>query len=136
MLEAPPPFTVCRIPGVKIFPTPLYPDPRGRLTKPVHHTFVKDHFPTLNFGEIYLVTARQGGVRANHFHKETTEIFCVLSCSGKLYLQRVDVREVVEMDGGDPKSVLVPPFVEHAIMGMRDDEMLMLAYSDRPYDAN
>ena len=126
--------TSSKIRGVRIFETPRHIDPRGLLIKPVAHPLVHGEIGVRKeFGEIYLVTARRATVRGSHYHKTTTELFCVISGRGRLRLSYGGVTEEHLMSAETPVTILVPPLVHHSIIGDSDGEMIMLAYADRPY---
>jgi len=108
-------------------------DPGGWLLKAVPKAFVGDRA----FGEIYFSGAGPGETRGKHYHEETTEWFCVIRGTGMLYLQDVDTGEVmtVEMTREKRLTVEIPPGVAHAIRNEGNEEMILLAFADVPYDS-
>lgn len=120
--------------GVEVFELFKHTDPRGWLLKAVK----KDYTGGAPFGEIYVVGAPPGEVRANHYHKEATEWFAVLR--GEAVLTLADAndpggeRRQIQMGGERRVCVKIPPGIAHAVRCAGDDEMILLAFADRPYD--
>jgi dTDP-4-dehydrorhamnose 3,5-epimerase-like enzyme len=110
-------------------------DERGWLLKLMDGTE-----PTLPpiFGEIYMVTALPGHVRANHYHCKTSEWFTVVQGKALLRLadpessQRIDI----QLQAAKPQTVFVPAGVAHAFKNPESSgvELLLVAYADHPYD--
>lgn len=120
---------------VAVIPRVFHGDGRGWLLKLMDGTE-----PTLSpvFGEIYMVMALPGHVRANHYHVKTSEWFTVVQ--GKAILKLADPesceqREVF-LEAAEPQTVFVPAGVAHAFKNPEDSglELILIAYADRPYD--
>jgi dTDP-4-dehydrorhamnose 3,5-epimerase-like enzyme len=96
--------------------------------------------PTLppTFGEIYMVMALPGHVRANHYHVKTSEWFTVVK--GRAILKVADPESaesnVIQLHAAEPQTVFVPAGVAHAFKNPEDSggELLLIAYADHPYD--
>ena len=120
--------------GVEVHELALHTDARGWLLKAVAKSYT-DGAP---FGEIYVVGALPGQVRANHYHREATEWFAVLRGTAQLTLADADSsdadRREISMGGEDRICVKIPPFVGHAVTVTGSEEMVLLAFTDRPYD--
>lgn len=88
------------------------------------------------FGEIYVVSAEPGQLRASHYHEKTSEWFCLIEGCAELNLHDIDSGEqsTVSMDGGAPVCVSIPPRMAHAIRAAGNKPAVLLAYADRPYD--
>lgn len=118
---------------VEVFNLFQHDDSRGFLLKAVKKEYTHDR----PFGEIYFVSASPGTVRANHYHKVATEWFVVVRGRGLLTLADAsnphDRREI-PMGGPDRVCVRIPPGVAHAIEAVGDEDMLMMALADKPYD--
>ena len=118
---------------IEVFDLFRHDDARGYLLKAVKNEYTDDR----PFGEIYFVSASPGTVRANHFHVVTTEWFVVVKGQGVLTLADVNDlsnRREVEMNGR--VCVKIPKNVAHAIRAVGDEDMLMMALADKPYDPN
>ncbi len=107
-----------------------YEDKRGYLLKILRKIDVGNEL----FGEIYLVTSKPGVIRANHFHKETKEWFCILKGKGTLKLRSDENEMDIEMDEKDRISVEIPPFVSHAIKNTGEETLYLVAYASKEYD--
>ena len=88
------------------------------------------------FGEIYLSVAEPGQARGAHYHRRTTEWFCLVGGTAALSLcdTATNERRTVEMDALHPAVVVVPPGVAHAFRNAGPTPAMLLAYSDVPYD--
>ena len=120
---------------IEVFDLFRHDDERGFLLKAVKKEYTYDR----PFGEIYFVSADPGTVRANHFHKVTTEWFVVVAGTGELTLadaENPSNRRTIPMGGENRVCVKIPPGVAHAIKAVGDQNMLMMALADKPYDPN
>ena len=72
------------IEGVKIHDQFIHKDHRGYLLRLVRKEHVSDRI----FGDSYIVSSIPGVVRGNHFHKRTTEWFCLIKGKGCLGLKK------------------------------------------------
>ncbi len=115
---------------------PLRPhrDARGGLLKILMRSHLPAHAHT--FGEIYISWAEPGAVKANHYHRETWEWFCLIEGEGLLVLEDPQRGERLELalDAEHPLVVTVPPGVAHAFRNTGSGVARLLAYADRPYD--
>lgn len=123
-----------KIPGVAVYQAFVSRDHRGAFVKVLEQEVV----PSSNkpFGEIYLITAEKGCVRAGHYHRRATEYFSVIQGKGKLTLSWRTCSEEFQLDADEPMTVVVPPLVFHRIEGASDRTMQLLAYSDQAYNIN
>ncbi|MBX2811303.1 MAG: WxcM-like domain-containing protein [Myxococcales bacterium] len=118
---------------IQVFDLFKHEDERGFLLKAVQKAYT-DERP---FGEIYFVSASSGTVRANHFHKVTTEWFVVVRGEGVLTLADAEFpnkRRTIPMGGCHQVCVKIPPGVAHAICSVGTEDLLMMALADKPYD--
>ncbi len=122
------------IDGVEVRPLPVHRDDRGGLVK----VLMRQHLPEgqRTFGEIYISWAAPGAVKANHYHEETTEWFCLLQGRARLVLEHpaTGERQEILLDATEPTVVTVPPGVAHAVENVGTEPAHLLAYADRPYD--
>lgn len=118
---------------VEVYDLFKHEDERGFLLKAVKKEYTGD----APFGEIYFVSASPGTVRANHFHRETTEWFVVVHGEGLLTLADADNpndKREIPMGKENRVCVRIPRGVAHSIRAVGHDDMLMMAFADRPYD--
>jgi len=120
-----------KIKGVKITNLGKFSDERGYLIK-----VIKKEYVPKKFGEIYVTLTKPGFIKANHYHKKTTEWFCVLEGKCVLLLKdkKTNTKMKMALDGGKPQLVKIPPFVEHATKNIGRKDMILFAYADEPYD--
>jgi dTDP-4-dehydrorhamnose 3,5-epimerase len=118
--------------GVIVRQVPFSSDARGWLLKAVPNEFVGDR----PFGEIYLSGARPNEVKGAHYHERTVEWFCVIRGEGVLYLEEPNSGEKMALllSRKNRLSVEIPPHVAHAILNVGEEEMILLAFADVPYD--
>ena len=109
--------------------TPVFEDDRGVIT---------DIIEGETIDAVTYISFKNKAVRANHFHKETTQWNYVLS--GKLqYRNKVIDKEILEdCDGKVNEETLYPgdfcvsdPWEAHAFKGIEDSEMLVLTSGPR-----
>ncbi len=114
----------------------LLEDKRGSLIKILMH----QHLPTekTEFGEIYLTHANPDGIRGSHYHKMTTEWFCVIHGSFIMQLQDLYQSEskiyTNRVYAERPVIITVPPGIAHAFINPGPGHATLLAYADRPYN--
>ena len=120
------------IPGVEVRPLSRLDDARGWFVKAIQ----RRHLGDLPFGEAYLSVGAAGEIRANHFHRRTTEWFCPVAGRGTLYLASMTggERMQVRFDVASPVSVRIPPGIAHALVADADCELAVLAVADIEYD--
>jgi dTDP-4-dehydrorhamnose 3,5-epimerase len=109
-------------------------DPRGWLLKVLMRGQLAG---AREFGEIYVVRAEPGECRGGHVHDLATEWFCLLEGRAELALRdlRSGERRELALDAAAPATVRVGPGVAHVFRNPGPGPFLLLAYSDRPYDA-
>ncbi len=79
---------------VTIEKCPTYIDERGSLVQFVTSSFLREYaFP---FGQVYLLTFNDVGVvRGNHYHKDSFEVFCLISGSVDMVFEDVISKEKI-----------------------------------------
>ena len=111
-------------------------EPRGAFMK----ILMREHLgESDSFGEIYMTTGLDGGVRGGHFHRRTSEWFCLLQGECNLWLQSASGAEPpvsLRLSGERPCVVFVPPEIAHAFQHVGESAFWLLAYSDTPYNPN
>jgi len=90
------------------------------------------------FGEIYVIKGDEGRARANHYHDVATEWFTILQGQVRLNLKHVDTGEVASilMTDDAPVTVRVNPRVAHSLVGVRQIDYILMAYTDVRYEAS
>jgi dTDP-4-dehydrorhamnose 3,5-epimerase-like enzyme len=120
---------------VVAIPRILRGDERGWLLKVMDG---KEAHLSPAFGEIYMVMALPGQVRANHYHPKTSEWFTLVKGTAVIKLADPESSEQMEiyLRAIEPQTVFVPAGVAHAFKNPEDSsgEFLLVAYADRPYD--
>ena len=103
-----------------------------------HRGVIVDILEGENVDAVTFISFKNRAVRANHFHKETTQWNYVLS--GKLkYCNRVIDKNLLEDgDAVTTEEILFPgdfcvsyPWESHAFQGIEDSEMLVLTKGPR-----
>jgi dTDP-4-dehydrorhamnose 3,5-epimerase len=107
-------------------------DERGWLLK----VLTQKEMPKNDFGEIYITTAHPGVIKANHYHRNTTEWFCVISGLALLVLEDIKSHKRKEILMGNDKyfTVKIPSGIAHAVKNVGKNTMYLVAIADRPYD--
>lgn len=120
-----------KIKGVEIINLNKSSDERGAVIKAVKKEYVKD-----TFGEVYMTFTNPGFVRANHYHKKTTEWFYTVKGTCLLLLQdyKTKNRMLLKLSDKKPQLVKIPTFVIHAIKNTRKEELILLAFADKSYN--
>lgn len=118
------------IEGVKIYDPFIHKDERGFLLRLVR----KEHVNNATFGDSYVVSGAPGVIRGHHYHKRTTEWFCILKGKGILALKKGDQIDYIDMDAEEPKIVEIPPGIAHAVKNTGDETMLFFAYASERFD--
>lgn len=118
--------------GVKIKKCDYFEDERGWLLKVIQ----KEDLMGQNFGEVYITTAHPGIIKANHYHMDTDEWFCIIKGTAKLVLEDIESGETKEIILGTERFriIKVPKKIAHAVKNIGDDLMYLLAIADQPYD--
>lgn len=118
--------------GVQIKKCDYFEDERGWLLKIIQKDDLIEH----NFGEAYITTAHPGIIKAQHYHLETNEWFCVIKGRAKLVLEDIQSKERKEiMLGTTPFLIIkVPKKIAHAVKNIGNDLMYLLAIADRSYE--
>jgi dTDP-4-dehydrorhamnose 3,5-epimerase len=109
-------------------------DDRGSFAKP----FVRDLLRGGCFEELYIVTARPGEIRGNHFHKRTNEWFFLLAGSATVHLMERESQQrlVWEFRDSDNCVLFVPSGITHAFKNNQDKPFKLLAITDQPYQTD
>ncbi len=118
--------------GIEIKELDYFEDERGWLLKVIK----REDLDKSDFGEVYITATKPGITRAEHYHKKTTEWFCVIKGKAILVLQDINTMERKEIIMEDGKFIIVkiPSGIVHAIKNIGEDTMYLVAVADKPYD--
>ena len=116
---------------VKIRELKSYGDERGFLTKIFNYLDLKDK----SIYDIYVTYTKGRQSRADHYHKKTTEWFCLLKGRIMLKLTDLKTKEEIEIELSDKKITVVeiPPWINHSVISHTNDEAILLAFGNQPY---
>ncbi len=129
------------IPGVKVFPVPLWPDDRGYFLEvarlgqgPVAE------FPAATT-QVSTALSYAGTIKAFHIHKHQTD--CWLAAAGMFQVALVDLREGSPTYGlrntlyvgvMRPWQIIIPPGVAHGYKVIGGDPGVLVYLTNRLYD--
>lgn len=113
-------------------------DNRGDLIQFVTASFLKEK--GVPFGQIYLLTfSEKGVIRGNHYHNQSSEVFCLISGSVEIICEQVDTKEritqVLTSEDNLFYKVFIGPRISHAIRSL-SDFAVMVSYSSEEYNKN
>lgn len=118
---------------VRIIPRRLIKDERGWFLKAI--TGTEDEIPS-HTGEVYLTMGTPGQIKGGHFHPEAVEWFTVIEGDAVLCLEDIETheRKEIQMNLEQAISVYVPNNVAHVFKNVGDNNMIILAYTNKRYD--
>jgi dTDP-4-dehydrorhamnose 3,5-epimerase-like enzyme len=120
------------IPGVFVYGVKLISSADGNFAKPFINDFVKGFYED-GFGEVYTIIFPPESKRGGHYHKNSTEFFCVIQGVAKLHLSSGDLRQEIEMNGQYPTTIQIPPGVTHLIENIGQENVVLIAYWNKSY---
>jgi dTDP-4-dehydrorhamnose 3,5-epimerase-like enzyme len=113
----------------------LLADERGWFLKVIEGN--EENLPPY-MGEVYLTMALPGQTRGGHYHRKAQEWFTVVQGSAIALLWDMATGESQEfsLSASEPLTIYVPPGIAHFFqnLGRPAEPMILVAYSDRPYD--
>lgn len=85
------------------------------------------------FGQCFLTTAKPGIVKGNHWHYRKYELFYLVKGQATLYFKDLETQEELEiiLSDEEPKIVLIPPKLLHAIKNTGEEDFYLLVYTDK-----
>jgi UDP-2-acetamido-2,6-beta-L-arabino-hexul-4-ose reductase len=88
------------------------------------------------FGQLIVTTALPGKSKGNHYHLRKREWYCVVRGKALLLISSLDMKErqTLEMSAENPLLVEVPRGYLHTISNIGDEEMILIAYTNEPFD--
>lgn len=117
---------------VRIISRRLIKDERGWFLKAI--TGTEDEIPS-HTGEVYLTMGTPGQIKGGHYHPEAVEWFTVIEGEAVLLLEDIETheRKEIPMNLEQAISVFVPNNVAHEFKNVGDNNMIILAYTDKLY---
>jgi dTDP-4-dehydrorhamnose 3,5-epimerase len=122
------------LPGVHLSKPPPHADGRGFLVEVFRERDLGTRFVQANHSR-----SRAGVLRGLHFHKRQSDAWYVVSGTAQVGL--ADLRDperpavaTVELTGGDPATLLIPPGVAHGFLAITDLDLIY--WVTHPYDAS
>jgi dTDP-4-dehydrorhamnose 3,5-epimerase-like enzyme len=118
---------------IKIIQRNKIADSRGWFLKII--TGKEEHIP-LHTGEVYMVNAKPGESRANHYHLQANEWFTLVAGKALMLVEDVSTKErmSIELDSDNPRTIYVPNQIAHSFENISSEPYLLVTYSDRLYD--
>lgn len=118
---------------VRIIPRRLIKDERGWFFKAI--TGTEDEIPS-HTGEVYLTMGTPGQIKGGHYHPEAVEWFTVIEGEAVLRLEDIETheRKEIPMSLEQSISVFVPNNVAHEFKNVGENNIIILAYTDKLYD--
>lgn len=120
------------LPGVRVRDCKAFADEGGMMGWDVYRAADRDWF--VGFGDLLLMTLKQGAVRPFHYHKQGTDTMAVLAGSARIVLY--DMREgsptqgkvqelLLTVEGPNITFLQVPPLVAHGFQGISEQAVLV-----------
>jgi len=110
-----------------IEPVQFYRDARGWVMEPVPERLLSGQ------RNVHVAFTGPGGVRGNHYHERSTEIFTVMG-PGLVRIREAGVVRDVRVAEGQAFRFTVPPGVSHAIQNTSAHPMPLMAFNTLPHD--
>lgn len=109
-------------------------DSKGWFLKVI--TGKEDYLPDCT-GEVYLISAKEGACRANHYHKEANEWFTLVEGKALMLIEDIKTKEKIkiELDSENPKTIYVPNNIAHAFQNVGDEQYILVTYTNLLYKA-
>jgi len=113
-----------------------YRDKRGHLIQFISEKFLSEQ--NLGFGQIYLLTFEgKGVVRGNHYHLNSSEVFCLVQGEIEIALEDIETRErfsqVFSSNEEPVFRISIGPKIAHAIKSI-SELAILVSYSSKMYD--
>ena len=120
------------IPGVRIYKIKSISTEDGVFSKPLVNDFVEGFYEE-GFGEVYTIIFPPGSKRGGHYHKKSTEFFCVIQGNAKLKLLSEGLIQEIEMSGLQPITIRIPPGVTHIIENIGNENVVLIVYWNKSF---
>lgn len=124
---------MCLSDKIKIIPRKFIKDSRGWFLKAIDG--MESNLPS-HTGEVYLTMGTPGQIKGGHYHPKALEWFTVIAGEALLRLEDIKTKERMEvyLNLGKPQTVFVPNNVAHDFKNIGEENMIVIAYTDRLYD--
>jgi dTDP-4-dehydrorhamnose 3,5-epimerase-like enzyme len=118
---------------IKIIPRNKIIDNRGWFLKVIDGK--EENLPQ-HTGEIYLIQAKPGETRANHYHNEASEWFTLIQGKADMHLEDIETGESLEiaLNSDTPFTIFVPALIAHSFENASNEPYVLVAYANRMYD--
>lgn len=118
---------------IKIYPRNKLIDKKGWFLKVIDG---KEACLPNSTGEVYIICAKLGECRANHYHIRANEWFTLIQGKALMILEDVQNKErmEIELNSDIPKTVYVPNKISHAFKNLGEKELILVTYTDVLYD--
>lgn len=119
---------------VAIIQRKLIADDRGWFLKAI--TGTEKDIPS-HTGEVYLTMGKPGQAKGGHYHPEALEWFTIIEGNAVLKLEDIETHERLDIPMSLDKAitVFIPNNVAHIVVNNSDKDFILLAYTDKLYDA-
>jgi dTDP-4-dehydrorhamnose 3,5-epimerase-like enzyme len=122
----------------KIEKCSVYTDERGNLVQFLTRSYLEE--ANTPFGQIYFLNFNGRDVkRGNHYHNNSSEIFCLVFGEINIVLEDVVTKERIEHKLKNTNNeffrIFVGPKIAHTIISCSEDA-LVISYSSVEYDKN
>lgn len=119
---------------VAIIQRMLIADDRGWFLKAI--TGTEKDIPS-HTGEVYLTMGKPGQAKGGHYHPEALEWFTIIEGNAVLKLEDIETHERLDIPMSLDKAitVFIPNNVAHIVVNNSDKDFILLAYTDKLYDA-
>jgi dTDP-4-dehydrorhamnose 3,5-epimerase-like enzyme len=96
----------------------------------------KEEFVPSFTGEVYMIYAKPGETRANHYHPEACEWFTLVAGKAMLLLEDISSKEklYIELDSENPQTIYVPNQIAHSFENISPEPYMLVTYTDKLYD--
>ena len=82
---------------------------------------------------VHVVLTEPGGIRGNHYHERSTEVFVVMG-PGLVRIREAGGIRDVRVPEGEAFRFMIPPGTPHAIHNPGTRPMLLMAFNSLPHD--
>lgn len=98
----------------------------------------KEEYREKLIGDVYFVCSQDGGIRGNHYHRNTNEWFSVIKGECELHLVDIDTnkKQIIEMQEENPIVIYVPTNIAHAFYSKTNTEFIVVAFTDVIFKPN
>ena len=114
-------------PKVLVEKVEFFSDARGWVIEPIAEGLLSAQ------RNVHVVLTEPGGIRGNHYHERSTEVFVVMG-PGLVRFREADGLRDVRVPEGEALRFTIPPGTPHAIYNPGTKPMLLMAFNSLPHD--